>query len=96
MVLATDDPDTCPVWDVGEYISAAQAIGWDLSSGYLFSTPRQDGTRGTSRLVAKDITTALQGHLQEAGLPTFFTMHCFRVGGSLSRAMAGEAIEQIM
>ena len=62
----------------------------------LFSTPKQDGTRGTSRLVAKDMTKALQGHLQEASLSTFFTMHSFRVGASLSRTMAGEAIEQIM
>ena len=52
MVLATDDPDTCPVRGVSEYISAAQAIGWDLSSGYLFFTPEQDGARGTSRLLA--------------------------------------------
>eukprot|EP00752_Nemacystus_decipiens_P005329 g4833.t1 len=97
VVLATGDPDTCPVRGVSEYISAAQAIGWDLSSGYLFSTPKQDGTRGTSRLLAKDMTKALQSHLQEAGLPTLFTMHSFRVGGSLSRSMAGdEAIEQIM
>ena len=96
VVLATDDSDTCPVRGVGEYIGAAQAIGWDLSSGYLFSTPKEDGTRGTSRLIAKDMTTALQAHLQAADLPTTFTMHSFRVGGSLSRAMAGEAIEQIM
>ena len=81
---------------MNEYISAAQAIGWDLSSGCLFSTPKQDGSRGTSRLVAKDMTRALQSHLQEASLSTLFTMHSFRVGGSLSRAMAGEAIEQIM
>ena len=73
--LATDDPDTCPVRGAGEYISFAQAIEWDLSSGYLFSTPEQDGIRGTSWLVAKGMTQALQDHLQEAGPPTFFTMH---------------------
>eukprot|EP00752_Nemacystus_decipiens_P014962 g13321.t1 len=56
----------------------------------------KDGTRGTSRLLAKDVTKALQSHLQEAGLPTLFTVLSFRVGGSLSRSMAGEAIEQIM
>ena len=96
MVLATGDPETCPVRVVSEYISVAQAIGWDLSSGYLFSTPKQDGARGTSRLVAKDMTRALQSHLQEAGLSTLFTMHSFRLGGSLSTALAGEAIEEIM
>ena len=42
------------------------------------------------------MTRALQSHLQEASLSTLFTLHSFRVGGSLSRAMAGEAIEQIM
>lgn len=97
VVLATGDPDTWVMRWVNECINAAQAIGWDLSSGYLFSTPKQDdGTRGTSRLVAKDMTGALKSHLQEASLSTLFTMHFFRVGGSLSRAMAGEAIEQIM
>ena len=46
VVLATGDPDigdpdTCPVRGVSEYIiSAAQAIGWDLSSGQT-SSPRR-------------------------------------------------------
>ena len=42
------------------------------------------------------MTRALQSHLQEAGLSTLFTMHSFRLGGSLSTALAGEAIEEIM
>ena len=96
VVLAFDDRDICAVRGVAEYIQAAQDIGWDLSTGYLFSEPEQDGSRGTPRLLAKDMTAALKSHLQAANLPVVFSMHSFRVGGSLSRAMAGETIEQIM
>lgn len=96
VVLAAADHDTCAVRGVAEYISAAQDIGWDLSSGYLFSEPAADGSRGSKRITAKHMTAALQAHLRAANLPDGFTMHSFRVGGSVSRAMAGESIAQIM
>ena len=42
------------------------------------------------------MTASLQGHLRAAGLPHHFTMHPFRVGGSLRRSMDGTLIEEIM
>lgn len=66
VVLAADDADVCAVRAVTEYINAAQDIGWDLSSGYLFSDPTPDGLKGSSRLTPKGMTSALQGHLREA------------------------------
>ena len=42
------------------------------------------------------MTTALQAHLRAAGLPTHFTMHSFRVGGFLSKSLAGTAVDEIM
>jgi len=93
---AQEAQDTCAARAVDEYINAAQQIGWDLSSGFLFSEPSLDGGRGTSKLQARDLTKSLQAYLRDAGLPSHFTMHSFRVGGSLSRALAGETIERIM
>lgn len=54
-----DIQDTCAARAIGEYISAAQGIGWNLSWGYLFSAPAPDGSR-TPSLIARDMTKALQ------------------------------------
>ena len=42
------------------------------------------------------MTNALQAHLRAAGLPSLFTMQSFRVGGSLSKSLAGTAVDEIM
>ena len=42
------------------------------------------------------MTTALQGHLRAAGLPSHVTMHSFRVGGSFSKSLDGTAVDEIM
>ena len=42
------------------------------------------------------MTIALQGHFWAAGLPSCFTMHSFRVGGSLSKSLAGTVVDEIM
>ena len=86
----------CAARAVSEYIRAAEDIGWDLSAGYLFSDPASDGSQGPSKLTPRSMKNALQGHLREAGLPSHFAMHSLRGGSSLSRALAGEAIESTM
>ena len=96
VVLADEGAETCAYRAVSEYIEAAKAIGWDLSAGYLFPTVKDDGARGTRKYLARAMTVSLQGHLRAADLPPHFTMHSFRVGGSLSRSMDGTAIEEIM
>lgn len=96
VVLAAEDKDVCAVRAVSEYIRAAEDIGWYLSSGHLFSDPAPDGRQGSSKLTPRNMTSALQSHLREAGLPDGFTMHSFGVGGSLSRPLAGDTIESIM
>ena len=45
---------------------------------------------------AQRMTAALQGHLRMAGLPDHFTMHSFRVGGSVTKSLAGTAVDEIM
>ena len=48
VVLAdAENPQTCAFRGVTEYISAALAIGWDLTSSYLFPMVELNGVRGT-------------------------------------------------
>ena len=45
---------------------------------------------------AQRMTAALQGHLRIAGLTDHFTTHPFRMRGSVSKALAGTAVDEIM
>ena len=54
------------------------------------------GGQGDVALTAPRMVTALQGHLRAAGLPSKFTMHSFRSGGSLSKSLAGTPMDEIM
>ena len=97
VVLADKEcPQVCAFRAVTEYISAAKSIGWDLTKGYLFPVVLADGGRGPVALSAPRMTAALQGHLRAAGMPDHFTMHSFRVGGSVSKSLAGTAVDEIM
>ena len=97
MVLADGEcPQICAVRGVTEYIAAALSIGWDLTAGYLFPMVDENGGRGTVPLTAPRMTAALQAHLRAAGIPGQFTMHSFRVGGSVSRSSVGTAVDEIM
>ena len=97
VVLAdTEGPETCAFRGVTEYISAALRIGWDLTEGYLFPVVEPNGTRGTVAVSASRMTAGLQMHLRAAGLPEHYSMHSFRVGGSLSKSLAGTAVDEIM
>ena len=42
------------------------------------------------------MTAALQAHLRAGGLPDHSTIHSFRVGGSLSKSLAGKTVDEIM
>ena len=97
VVLAdVKNPQTCAFRGVTEYISAALAIGWDLTAGYLFPVVECNGERGSVAITAPRMTATLQAHLRAGGLPDHFTMHSFRVGGSLSKSLAGTAVDEIM
>ena len=47
-------------------------------------------------ITAPRMTATLQAHLRAGGLPYHFTMHSFRVGGLLSKSLAGTAVDEIM
>ena len=97
MVLANvENPQTCALRGVTEYISAALSIGWDLTAGYLFPVVESNGERSSVAITAPRMTATLPAHLRAGGLPDHFTMHSFRVGGLLSKSLAGTAVDEIM
>ena len=46
--------------------------------------------------MAPQMTAALEAHLRDASLPAHFTMHSFRVGGSLSKSLADLPVDEIL
>ena len=54
------------------------------------------GNRGRLPLFTARVTATLQGHLRAAEPPNHFMMHSFRVGGPLSKSLAGTAVGEIM
>ena len=48
-----------------------------------------EGKRGQPLLLAHQMTAVLQQHLRVAGVPDHYTMHSFRVGGSVNQSLAG-------
>ena len=96
VLVDRDCPAICTFRAVTTYILAAQRTGWDSTTGHLFPVVTTEGGRGSLRLFAARMTTALQGHLRAAGLPSHFTMHSFRVGGSLSKSLPGTEVDEIM
>ena len=72
------------------------AIGWDLTADYLFPMVELNGERGITTITAPRMTAALQAHLRAGEMPDHFTMHCFRVGRSLRKSLAGTAVDEIM
>ena len=75
---------------------ATQRIGWDLSTGHLFSVATAEGGRGHLILSAAHMTANLQSYLRMADLLNHFTIHTFRGGSSLRKSLAGTAVDEIM
>ena len=75
MLADRDCPAVCAFRAVTAYIPAAQRMRGDLTAGHLFPAVTAEGGRGNPPLSAARMTTALQGHLRAAGLPSHFTMH---------------------
>ena len=69
---------------VTEYISAPQRM-CEPYCRHCFPVVTTKVGWGLPPLSAPRMTGASQGHLRVAGLPSDFTMHCFRLGVSLSK-----------
>ena len=92
---------TCPIRAVEQYIAVGNAMGWNMTQGYLFPRiSRRPNTgapiRGKMPISAPDLTKALKVHARNAGERTVFNMHSFRSGGALTRALAGEDLSTVM
>ena len=94
-VSAQGMPSSLRVPGGTEYISAAKSIGWGLAI-YLSPDVLADGGRESVALSAPRMTAKFQGHLRAAGMPDHFTMHSFRVRGSVSKSLAGTAVDETM
>ena len=61
----------------------------------MFSVEKPNGGRGTVALSTLLMTAALPMHLRAAGLPDNYGMHSFRVGGLLSKSLAGTGVDDM-
>lgn len=92
---------TCPILAIEQYVAVGTFVGWDMTKGYLFPTILEDTTtgepiRGTKSLSRAQMTSMLKASALEAKVPGDFSMHSFRSGGAVSRALAGDDLSTIM
>ena len=92
---------TCPVTAVEQLVAIGSAIGWDMTRGYLFPSISRDAEggapiRGKAPMSAAEMTHALKSHARAAGEKADFSMHSFRSGGAITRALRGEDLSSIM
>ena len=97
----TKSMTTRPIRTVEQHIAVGTALGWTMTQGYLFPRiSRRPNTgapiREKTSISAPDMTKALKAHARNTGERTAFTMHSFRSGGVLSRALAGEDLPTVM
>jgi len=90
----------CPVGAVERYVAVGQSMGWDMTSGYLFSaiSEKKGGhpKREPKPVTASHMTASLKRYAKAVGLEQEFSVHSFRAGGAISRALAGESMSAIM
>ena len=92
---------TCPFTAVEQLVAIGSAIGWDMTRGYLFPSISRDAEggapiRGKAPMSAAEMTHALKSHARAAGEKADFSMHSFRSGGAITRALRGEDLSSIM
>ena len=92
---------TCPVTVVEQLVAIGSVIGWDMTRGYLFPSISRNAEggapiRGKMPMSAAEMTNALKTHAQAAGKKADFSMHSFRSGGAITRALRGENLSSIM
>ena len=90
----------CPVRAVTQLIDIGKGVGWDMTGGYLFSEiscGRDDkAIRGSLPISAAKMSAALKKYAQAAGETQELSLHSFRSGGALTRALEGDSLSTIM
>lgn len=93
--------DTCPIRAIEQFVAVGTYVGWDMTKGYLFPDILADKKTGKPIRSLKSLTRAqmtvlLQARASAANVPGAFTMHSFRSGGAVSRALAGDDLSTVM
>ena len=91
---------TFPVRAVEQFVATGTASEWDMTKEYFFPTfsPGKSGglpIRGSRPISAPQMTTALKAYGIAAGERGGYSMHVFRSGGAISKALAGEDLRSI-
>ena len=92
---------TCPVTAAGQLVAIESAIGWEMTREYLFSSIPRDAEggvpiRGKAPMSVAEMTHVLKSHARAAGEKADFSMHSFRSGEAITRALRGEDLSSIM
>lgn len=93
--------DTCPILALEQFVAVGKHVGWDMTKGYLFPNITVDEKtgqpiRGAKSLTRSQMTSLLKVSAIAAEVKGDFTMHSFRSGGAVSRALAGDDLSTVM
>lgn len=90
----------CPVRAVERLVEIGKRVGWDTTSGFLFSDiseKAQGGApRGSLPVTTSKMSEALKRYAKAVGETQGFSLHSFRSGGAVTRALAGDSLSTIM
>ena len=90
----------CPVRAVTQLVDISKGVGWDMTGRYLFSeiSCGRDGRpiRGSLPISTAKMSTASKKYARAAGETQEFSLHSFRSGGALTRALAGDSLSTVM
>ena len=90
----------CPVRATEQLVAVGTQVGWDMTSGYLFSDASEgaqgEALRGSLPVTTATMSSALKQYAIAAEETQEFSLHSFRSGGAVSRALAGDSLSTIM
>lgn len=88
--------EICPVYAIDLYVSRCQAMGVDLTGGYLFRPTTPDHGVSNRNWSSSAAEYRFKSYLREFGLDGGFTLHGFRSGCAITLALSGVELQEIM
>lgn len=93
--------EICPIRAIEQLVAVATCVGWDMTKGYLFPSISekkgiQNPVREKTAVITQSMSSALKVYAKQAGSKQEFSLHSFRSGGAVSRALAGDSLSSIM
>ena len=86
----------CPVQGIEYYMTVAQYLRIDLTRGYLFRPTTPEGGILDAPFSSSAAEARLKGYLQEMGSDNRETLYGFRAGCSITLALSGAEVSEIM